>query len=225
MRGIPTLALLFVGYYGAAKLGLSFASIHPSATAVWPPTGIALAAFLLFGRGVWPAILAAAFLANITTAGSALTAATIAAGNVLEALAGAYLVERFAGGRRVFDRPPDIFRFVLLAAMLSTTISATIGVTALALGGYAAWSEYGAIWLTWWFGDVAGAVLITPLLLTCTQNTVVSWTRRQWAERLALLAVLTVLAAAVFGGLYPPTRNYPLAFVCIPPLVWTAFRF
>jgi signal transduction histidine kinase/ActR/RegA family two-component response regulator len=225
MRGVPILALLFVGYFVAAKVGLSFASIHPSATAIWPPTGIALAAFLLFGRRVWPAIFAGAFLANVTTAGSAFTAAAIAAGNLLEALSAAYLVERFAGGRHVFDRPPDIFRFVLLAAMASTTISATIGVTALALGGYAAWSEYGPIWLTWWLGDAAGALLITPLLLTWTQNRVVAWTRRQWVERLVLLAVLAGLAAAVFGGGYPPTRSYPLAFVCIPPLVWTAFRF
>jgi signal transduction histidine kinase/CheY-like chemotaxis protein len=225
MRGIPTLALLFVGYFAAAKVGLSFASIHPSATAIWPPTGIAIAAFLLLGPRVWPAILAAAFLANVTTAGSALTATAIAVGNVLEGLVAAYLVERFAHGRHVFDRAPDIFRFVLLAAMLSTTVSATIGVTTLALGGYAPWSEYGPIWLTWWLGDVAGALLITPLLLTWTQSTVVSWTRRQWLEGMMLLVVLIASAAAVFGILFPATRDYPLAFVCIPPLVWTAFRF
>src|SRR5688500_10866700 len=113
MRRASTLALLFADYFAAAKVGLSFASIHPSATAIWPATGIAIAAFLLLGVGVWPAICAAAFLANFTAAGSVMTSIGIAGGSVLEGLFGAFLVERFARGRHVFDRPPDIFRFVL----------------------------------------------------------------------------------------------------------------
>ena len=219
------LALLFAVYFAAAKVGLSFASIHPSATAIWPATGIAIAAFLLLGDGVWPAIFAAAFLANFTTAGSVMTSIGIAGGNVLEGLFGAYLVERFARGRHVFDRPPDIFRFVLLAAIVSTTVSATIGVTTLALGGFASWNDYFPIWLTWWLGDVAGALLVTPLLLTWNQRAFALKSARQWGEALLLVAVLVATAVAVFGGLYEPIRNYPLAFVCIPPLVWTAFRF
>jgi signal transduction histidine kinase len=225
MRRLSTLALLFAVYFAAAKIGLSFASIHPSATAIWPPTGIAIAAFLLIGDKVWPAVFAAAFLANVTTAGSLFTSIGIAGGNVLEGLFGAYLVERFARGRHAFDRPPDIFRFVLLAAVVSTTVSATIGVTTLALGGFAAWSEYAPIWLTWWLGDVAGALLVTPLLLTWNQRAVSLKSARQWGEALLLVAVLVASSVAVFGGVYEPMRNYPLAFVCIPPLVWTAFRF
>jgi signal transduction histidine kinase len=225
MRRASTLALLFAVYFAAAKVGLSFASIHPSATAIWPPTGIAIAAFLLLGDRVWPALFAAAFLANVTTAGSIVTSIGIAGGNILEGQFGAYLVERFARGRHAFDRPPDIFRFVLLAAMLSTTVSATIGVTTLALGGFAPWSEYAPIWLTWWLGDVAGALLVTPLLLTWSQRAVALKSPRQWVEALLLVAVLVATAVVVFGGVYAPTRNYPLAFVCIPPLVWTAFRF
>jgi signal transduction histidine kinase/CheY-like chemotaxis protein len=225
MRKASTLALLCAVYFAAAKVGLSFASIHPSATAIWPPTGIAIAAFLLLGDDVWPAIFAAAFLANFTTAGSIFTSIGIAGGNVLEGMFGAYLVARFARGRHVFDRPPDIFRFVLLAAIVSTTVSATIGVTTLALGGFASWNEYLPIWLTWWLGDVAGALLVTPLLLTWNQRAFALKSARQWIEALLLVAVLVATALAVFGGVYEPMRNYPLAFVCIPPLVWTAFRF
>src|SRR6266849_5275300 len=90
---------LTVVYVVAGKLGLMLAFVHASATAVWPPTGIALAAFLVFGYRVWPGVLVGAFLANITTAGSAATSVGIAAGNTLEGLVGAYLVNRFAGGR------------------------------------------------------------------------------------------------------------------------------
>ncbi len=91
-------------YYFAAKLGLRFAYINSSVTTVWPPAGIALAAFVLLGYRVWPAILGAAFLANLTTTGAILPSIGIAIGNAGEGLLGAYLVNRFARGGRVFDR-------------------------------------------------------------------------------------------------------------------------
>src|SRR2546425_4468233 len=87
-----------VVYVVAAKRGLAFAIVHAGATPVWPPRGIALAAMLLLGRGIWPVIFAGAFLVNVTTAGSVLSSLGIAAGNTLEALVGAALVTRFAGG-------------------------------------------------------------------------------------------------------------------------------
>src|SRR6266850_2565308 len=131
-----------VVYFLAGKLGLAYAIVHASATPVWPPTGIALAAVLLLGRGVWPAIFAGAFVVNLTTAGSVLSSLGIAAGNTLEALVGAFLVERFAGGAAAFERAKDIFKFVALAGFVSTTVSATIGVTTLALTGNARWSAF-----------------------------------------------------------------------------------
>src|SRR5712664_2135720 len=132
-------AVLALVYFGAAKLGLRFAFVHPSATAVWAPTGITLAAFLIFGFRVWPGAFLGAFFANLTTAGSVLTSIGIATGNTLEGVAGCYLVMRFARGQRVFGRAQDIFKFAFLAGMVSTTISAIIGVTSLSLGGFATW--------------------------------------------------------------------------------------
>ena len=145
MRHLATLALLFGGYVVAAKIGLSFATVHPSATAIWPPTGIALAAFLLLGRDVWPAIFVGAFVVNVTTAGSVGTSLGISVGNTLEA--------------------QDIFKLAALAAVGSTAVSATIGVASLALSGYAAWQDAGFIWLTWWLGDASGILLLTPLIV------------------------------------------------------------
>jgi len=106
-------------YFLAGKLGLLLAFVHASATAVWPPTGIALAAFLLLGYRVWPGIFLGAFLVNLTTAGSLATTLSIATGNTLEGLAGAYLVNRWAHGVHAFDRPPDVFKFAALAALAS----------------------------------------------------------------------------------------------------------
>ena len=227
MRHLATLALLFGGYVVAAKIGLSFATVHPSATAIWPPTGIALAAFLLLGRDVWPAIFVGAFLANATTDGSFFTSVGIAIGNTLEGALGAYLVELCARGRHAFDRPRDIFRFVALGGLLSPMVSATIGVTTLALAGYAPWHEFGSIWVTWWLGDVAGALIVAPLFIVWASASPFQfeWGGGQWLEAALLLMALLVTAGFVFGGFYGPTRNYPLAFFCIPILVWTAFRF
>ena len=137
-------------YFVAAKVGLLFAAISPSASAVWPPTGIAFAACLVLGLRVWPAIFVGAFLANATTAGSVVTSLGIAAGNTLEAVVGASLIIRLAHGVRVFESVRGIFAFVAVAALGSTTISATIGVASLLLGELLSGADAARIWLTWW---------------------------------------------------------------------------
>src|SRR5437762_1742654 len=141
-------------YFVAGKLGLSLAFVHASATAVWPPTGIALASLLILGFGTWPGILLGAFLVNLTTQGTVLTSLGIAIGNTLEGLAGAWLVRRFARGREAFEHPRDVFLYALLAGLLATLLSPTIGLGSLALGGFAPRAGIGGIWLTWWLGDV-----------------------------------------------------------------------
>jgi len=219
--GTPPIVVLGLAaiYLLAGKLGLLLAFVHASATAVWPPTGIALAAFLLLGYRVWPGIFLGAFLVNLTTLG-------IATGNTLEGLAGAYLVNRFAHGAHAFDRPQDVFKFAVLAGLASTTVSPFFGVTSLALGGYADWAEYGRIWLTWWLGDAGGALIVAPVLLLWGQDPRAHWTLAQVKEVGLLLVTLLLVGLAVFGGVLPITiETYPLGFLCIPILLWTAFRF
>jgi diguanylate cyclase (GGDEF)-like protein len=213
-------------YFVAGKLGLKLAFVHASATAVWPCTGIALAAFLTLGYRVWPAILVGAFLVNFTTAGSAATSISIAVGNTLEGVVGCYLVSRFAGGQHAFERAQDIFKFGLLAGMVSTTIAATLGVTSLALGGFADWGRYGSIWCTWWLGDAVGAIVVTPFLLLWRQNPRLNWTRKQRIELASLFLGLVFTGWIVFGGrFHSALKNYPLEYLCVPFLIWAAFRY
>src|SRR5712691_1740816 len=128
--GTPPVVVLGLAavYALAGKLGLLLAFVHASATAVWPPTGITLAALLLLGYRVWPGIFLGAFLVNLTTSGytavSFATSIGIATGNTLEGIVGAFLVERFANGRNAFNRPRDIFKFTVLAGVISTAVSA-----------------------------------------------------------------------------------------------------
>jgi diguanylate cyclase (GGDEF)-like protein len=226
IKELLQLAALTAVYFLAGKFGLRLASVHASASAVWPCTGIALAAFLILGYRVWPAILAGAFLVNVTTAGSLTTSVGIATGNTLEAVAGCYLVKRFASGQRVFERAHDIFRFAFLAGMVSTTVSATAGVTTLALAGFADWARYGAIWTTWWLGDAVGAVVVTPLVFLWWENPRLNWAPKQIIELGVLFLGLLSTCWVVFGSrFHSAVKNYPIEYLCIPFLVWAAFRF
>ena len=222
---LPAIGILTVVYFIAGKLGLKLAFLHASASPVWPPAGIALAALLVLGYRTWPAIFLGAFLVNVTTAGNVATSLCIATGNTLEALCGAWLVNRFAGGTRAFDRAQDVFGFAL-AAVTSTVISPIFGVTGLALGGFAAWANYGAIWITWWMGDATSDLVVAPLIILCTIAPSWRWNRREAVEVILLLILLLVLGETVFGGWFPiSARNYPISFICGPVVLWTAFRF
>jgi signal transduction histidine kinase len=222
---LPAAAVLALVYFVAGKLALKLAFLHASASPVWPPTGIALAALLLLGYRAWPAIFIGAFLVNATTVGSIATSLGIATGNTLEALCGAWLVNHFAGGLHVFDRPQNVFKFAG-AAILSTIVSPTFGLTSLALGGFADWANYGTIWMTWWLGDFAGALVVAPLILLWSTAPPRRWTRRDAVEVGVLLFLLFAVTEAVFGGwISVSARNYPISFICGPIVIWTAFRF
>lgn len=217
------LALLVV-YVAAGKVGLSlFGLVNPSASAVWWPTGIAMAAFLVFGLRLVPAVFVAAFLVNVTTAGSIPTSLAVALGNTLEAVLAVTLVDRFAGGREAFSTAGGVLKFAVLAALLSTTVSATIGVVSLTLGGYAAPLDRAEIWLTWWLGDAAGAALVTPLLVLWWTDRTWRWTPQAAREALLILAALGVVGAVTL--FHPFVAQYPLEFICLGPLVWGALRF
>jgi len=224
-RAISAAVLLAV-YFVAGKLGLMLAFLHPSATAVWPNSGIALAALLILGADAWPVVFVGALLVNLTTYGSFATSAGIAVGNTLEALIGAWLVRRFARGENAVFQTSDIFKFTILAGMVSTAVSATIGVTGLALGGFASWANYWAVWLTWWLGDAVGDVVVAPLLLIWASRRGNPWKWSQVRPEAVLLLVLVILSGQiVFNGILPKSHDYRLEYLCMPLLAWAAVRF
>ena len=226
LRRIAVLLAWSAVYFAAAKLGLTIAIVHASATAVWPPTGIALAGLLLLGYGAWPAIAVGAFVANITTHGSVASCLGIATGNTLEALAGAWLVNRYAHGRAALMAGLDAFRFTALAGVVATTISATLGVLSLTLAGDSPWSRFGSIWATWWFGDMGGAVVVAPLILLWTGVPRATWTPSRLIEAVCVFAVLLAAGQTIFGWLAPVGADPAvLKFLCMPILTWIAYRF
>jgi diguanylate cyclase (GGDEF)-like protein len=225
-RRLIWIFILTAIYFLGGKFGLTLAVVHPNATAVSPSLGIALGALLILGYGVWPGILLGAFLVNLTTSGTVATSLAIATGNTLEALTGAFLVFRYAGGQNAMKRSPDIFKFVILGGMVSSTIAATIGVWALVWSGSALPHDALPIWRTWWLGDAVSVIIVAPLLLLWNSNPFVRWRMAAIVEGAALFLCLIAIGLIVFGdALGTRTSDYPLEFLCVPFLIWAASRF
>jgi PAS domain S-box-containing protein len=225
-RGERALGLvaLALAYFLLAKLGLALASLHPSASPVWPPSGLALAAMLLWGIRIWPAIAIGAFFANATTFGSPASSLAIAAGNTLEAVLTAWLLERWSGGSAAFDTPTGVAKFASLALAPGTMIAATIGVGSLVLGGHADTSKAADIWMTWWLGDLGGQLLVTPVVvLWGTSRFPID---RVGVQRLGgLLFATVVIGIVAFSPLFAQTTmRGALAFFAIAPMLWAALR-
>lgn len=221
---IARILLLALVYFAAARLGLSLASLHKNVTPVWPPTGIAIAAVLIFGRRLWPGIFIGALAVNALTDIPFVSALGIATGNTLEALAACWFLQQLAGWRNSLDSVADVMRFVACGTVLAPIVSATIGSLSLCLGGAAAWDGFWALWLTWWVGDGFGALIVTPLILSWSSPRRVQ--SRDWPEIAALLVLHFLVIMIVFGGWFPgPVKTYSLSYLCLPFLLWAALKF
>jgi len=216
----PVRTVLLAGVYvAAAKAAFALAFVETSIAPIWPPSGIALAAMLLLGYRAVPGIWLGAFVFNVSTSVPLWVSAAIAAGNTLEALAGAWLLRR-AGFSHAIDRVRDVLALAGLAAPLSATLSAAVGVGSLWLSATVPGRSLPSAWVIWWAGDAAGMLTVAPLLLL--------WSTRRWDQRPrparvmeagALAVTLVLLTAAVLT--VPVARP----FVVFPALAWAAVRF
>ena len=211
-------------YFLAAELGLSLASVHTNVSPVWPPTGIAIAALLIFGRRLWPAVLLGAFAANLWTDVSIPVALGIAIGNTLEAVAAFYLLNFRTEFDQSFSSIKSVLKFVLFAVALSPMVSATVGSVSLCIGGEAQWSEFGRLWLTWWLGDGSGALVVAPFLLAWSELKRPPTSKAVLEASILLIALLLVSLVAFAGWIPGSDKRYPIAHLTLPFLVWAALR-
>jgi len=222
-RQLGTLVALAVAYFLAAELGMRFAYTPPGVSAIWLPAGIALAAVLIFGRWIWVGLFVGSLGVGLASANGPLLAILIASGTTLEAVLGAYLLDRYAQGWQFVDRPVDVFRFAVLAALGSTALGAALGVGSLTVTGAARPPQVGMAWLTWWMGDASGIFVITPLIVVLGVRDWIRWDLRRVLESLVLL-ILT-LALALFVFVRDAAVSHPLAYLPMPLFIWAAFRF
>ena len=217
------MALAAVLYFITARLSLALAIPPGYASAVWPPSGIALAAVLLAGPRIWPAIALGAAAANMMVEYSVASAVLIAAGNTAEALAAAALLRRHAGDPGRFARGEDVVKFVLLS-FAAAAIAATVAAATLGLGGSIEPAQAWRVWWTWWQGDATGMIIVAPLVLSWSAAEGAPWPRQKKLEAgaFALLLAGTVAAIAGDGSAFAP---FSLTFVALPFIIWAAFRF
>jgi diguanylate cyclase (GGDEF)-like protein len=194
------------------------------ATAMWPSSGIGLAAILLFGNRIWPGIWIGAALVNVTVNSSVFAAVAIATGNTLEALAGAALVQRFIGMPYAFERGEHVVKFVAYAA-ISAAIAASIAVVSLAVEGSMPWSNTLPNWRTWWQGDVSGIIIVTPLVLSWSVRDTTVWSLQKKIEGVCFGLLLLLATGLVFSKRTEPLSAFPLTFIVLPFIIWAAFRF
>jgi diguanylate cyclase (GGDEF)-like protein/PAS domain S-box-containing protein len=222
---LPTPALLtLVGlaYFAVAKLGLSFSDGHAIVSAVWPPSGVALASAIVFGPRVAPAIFLAAVLSNATGDSTLPASIGIATGNALAAVVGALLLAR-VGFQPTLRRVRDVIALAILGAAVSTAVNATIGTATLLAADVAQPGHLWAFWRVWWLGDLTGVLLVAPpLLLALTAHRGTRSGRRD-AARIAEASLLAAALVAVM--LIVLNQGVTLAFPIFPLIVLAAMRF
>lgn len=220
------IAIVTLVYLLVAKLGLSLTLVQPSVSPIWPATGLAIAAVLLWGLPVAVGILFGAFAANFLTAGTETTSAFIALGNMIEALLAAGLINSWCGGAsRVFASVRATILFALICTGAATA-SASIGVTTLNVAGLIAPENVSPMWLIWWAGDLTGALVVTPFLVLWAENKNPLYAHaRNALESAAIFVCALGLGAAAFSPLLTQTFARTLvAFAVMAPLLWATIR-
>ena len=218
LRYLAGLALLAATYAVAGRLGFTASAIHPVVSSAWPPSGIALAALLLFGMRLWPGVALGAFFVNFSAGIAPLGALGIAVGNTLEAVVATLLVTSFAGLRPTLERRREVFA-IAAAAAIAPTVSATIGVFVLSMLSGGSAFPLGTAWLAWASGDAIGILLVTPLILTWSPG----FQRRSPVSRAVEAGVLSTLLVVASLVLFEAEVSY--VYTIFPVVIWAALRF
>jgi signal transduction histidine kinase len=218
------LACLYIVF---GRLGVWLGSAGGFVSLVWPPTGISLAALLLLGIRVWPGVFIGASVTSFLTGASVLGALGIGVGNTAGALLGVYLIERVPRFSLTLENVRSATRLIL-AALLGTAVSASVGAACLYAGGLTHAAQLLETWRVWWIGDLVGALVVTPIVLVWSKPPRAHFLPR--SVELSALAVAVVLVNVVtfFGdvffkpGLATPFHQADVVFAV---LVWSALRF
>lgn len=218
------LLTLVLAYVVTGHLGLKLAHFHETATLIWAPTGLSLAALLLYGYRLWPGIFVGALLVNVSVGLSPAVSLSIAAGNTLEAVLGTWLLSRFGHFQPQLSRPRDVLSLVVYGGLLCTLVSATVGVATISLAGQLGAATSGDVFLIWWLGDLGGAIIVAPILLVARYGTPL------WKDLLtslefwsAIVGLITVCTLA-FAGLTLGPWSLLAAFMPFPFLIWAGSR-
>jgi PAS domain S-box-containing protein len=220
-------------YAGLAEAAQIFPWINPSETPVWPPTGIALALFLLRGLWIWPAILIGAYASGVLAASSFISPAVTAVGVVLASLCGAWLMVRWSNGRKTFETLSGVVRFAAVALVPTALVAAAV-----ALAGQVATGEIGldaplvlvVTGISWWLADATASLIVAPVLVLWAITPLRPFSTWSVLETAGILALATVVGFLAYG----PVAETPLeglqsyqglvGMLALLPLMWAGLR-
>ena len=223
-RWIWELVCVLAVYLLAGEIGLAVPFTSGNISPLWPPAGVALAAMLIFGYRIWPAVALGAFIVNFFTGIPHLAAAGVALGNTVGPLCGAWFLRQFPGFRPSLTRLRDVLGMSILGALCGTAVSATVGAGVLFLTGVKAWSGFASAWLMWWLGDAMGVLIVAPLVLTFAGLISIREERRL-VEFACLLLGAVGSALVIFDPRLGLIRADVFAFGVFPFVLWGAIRF
>jgi signal transduction histidine kinase/CheY-like chemotaxis protein len=226
------LKILSVGliYYGCARFGLLLALGHSNASPVWPPSGFAFAAILIFGYETWPGILIGAIVANVVVFlhngvtdlhGSLLVSAFIAGGNTLEALAGYYFIRGFRA-QHILTRTRD-FSLFIFTALIMCLVSCSIGTISIFEAKIIEPENFRNVWFTWWMGDVSGVIILTPVLLSFHNFFTNKFVFPKPVNFAIITGVLLIYLLALFNGQLDDLRGRTTIYLLLIILTWVVF--
>ncbi|MGH6680327.1 MAG: MASE1 domain-containing protein, partial [Bradyrhizobium sp.] len=222
-------------YFGLAELARELPATNPSATPLWPPTGLALSLILVRGYRIWPAILVGSAAPYLAADRSLLVFGSAGIGTLLAALAGAWLIHRWSNGRETFATPSSVARFAILSFVPTTLMSATVASAGFILASKPGFSDSIARWLTWWLADAAGTLVIAPVVVLCATMPLRRWPKWSLLEAVAVAALVSIIGIVSYSPLIGPHLinhgvNVPLAhrsllgFLVTLPLMWAGLR-
>ncbi len=207
-KAVVVIFLTTLGYFLLGVAGLAVATSPGYSTIIWPASGLAVTAVMLFPRFAPFGVLLGSFLVNMGATWvnhatfALLLPFLIAAGSTLQACVGAYLVHRFVGIPFRFHRIRLASHFVFLVAVLSTMIGATVGSSALLYLGIIDKSYLLTNWLIWWGGDMIGVLIVVPFLAICFPRYFDSHFEHPWRLLGGFLFVLMLTSALSLGASY-----------------------
>ena len=232
--------IIATSYFILARISLLLSFQTSNASPIWPPSGFAFAMIILLGYRITPGILLGAFAANFvvfqvdhgaTMATALWVSSIISIGNTLEAIIGYALLKKLMRGvkdNNYFSKANYIFYFFSIAILMSL-VSSSIGTASIYFGGFINADQRLIAWLTWWFGDVSGILLVTPLILIWVNffrlQSRFSFKGTKAIETTMLFLLVILSSEIVFNNWFSPVFIFSWAFWIIPVVVWAATRF
>lgn len=214
---------LFVAFFASGALGLRYGYGVPGATMLWAPAGIALGAVLVLGYRVWPAILTAALALYVLEFGVQPASLFLAVGHTGEALLAAYLVNRYAGGRHALQTPRNAFRFAGMTALAAAALGAPANAIGLVITEAVYSTELGTLYFSGVLSSLVGMLLAAPPIVLLSHGRT-EWQPQDLFEALAAFILVTMTGLVLFFRFPVDIRAFPIELLCMPVLLWPAFR-